>query len=200
MCRGEKEPKDIGDRAIDRAEQADIVRTAKENTQIAIQESYRETEKVADKMRNRTATDQDFRSVLSLWGKSESHIRNLEQEFHRLIRQNDNLFLDLDGQIQMTRDPVTKERLEDALDRVFEENEVIFRDTKFAIDNLWELHAEAESSVNAMRVAHTLGELSDLNVGLKNLKRKIEIVMSDLNDAIRTSKTLFENDMIPFEQ
>ncbi len=199
MCRGEQEPKDILDHRVDNIEQVSTVNTARENTEILVKKSYNSTEDLAEKLIKRTASDPDFRNTLNLWSQSESQIRNLEREFHRLIHKNDNLFNQLASRIQLTKDPETRQRLEAALYRVSDEHELHFRDTQFAIDNLWELHDEAVNSVHAMQVAYTLGEFSNVNASLADLKKKIIVVMSNLNDVIKSSRSLFEQDMAQFE-
>lgn len=144
-------------------------------------------------LENAKNVDQEFNQVYSKWEKVNKQVENLNKEYEGLKQDAENLFTAMEAQTASLRDEKTKAELNKALKASRADYEKTLAKTAQAIGQLRTLHTDAVDIVKALEVAIALGQIAQINDGLKNIESKVADIMASLNETVTESKDLYES-------
>ncbi|MEM7373511.1 MAG: DUF2959 family protein [Bacteroidota bacterium] len=144
-------------------------------------------------LENAKNVDQEFNQVYSKWEKVNKQVENLNKEYEGLKSDAENLFTAMEAQTASLRDAKTKAELTKALQSSRADYEKTLSKTAQAIEQLRSLHTDAVDIVKALEVAIALGQIAQINDGLKNIESKVADIMASLNETVTESKDLYES-------
>ena len=146
-------------------------------------------------LENAKNVDQEFNQVYGKWEKVNKQVENLNKEYEGLKSDAENLFTAMENQTASLRDADTKAQLTQALRTAREDYEKTLAKTALAIEQLRSLHTDAVEIVKALEVAVAIGQIAEINDGLKNIESKVADIMASLNETVTESKDLYESRM-----
>lgn len=144
-------------------------------------------------LENAKNVDQEFNQVYGKWERVNKQVENLNKEYEGLKSDAENLFTAMEAQTASLRDEKTKAELNAALKASRADYEKTLAKTSVAIEQLRTLHTDAVDIVKALEVAIALGQIAQINDGLKNIESKVADIMASLNETVAESKDLYEN-------
>lgn len=136
--------------------------------------------------------DKEFNAVYGKWERVNKQVEDLNKEYEKLKTDAENLFGAMEIQTASLNDAGTRQELSKALQTTRKDYEGTLAKTSVAIEKLRSLHADAVDIIKALEVAVALGQISQINDGLKNIESKVDDIMADLNSTIAESKELYE--------
>lgn len=141
---------------------------------------------------NAKDVDKEFNAVYGKWERVNKQVEDLNKEYEDLKSDADNLFNAMDAQTASLNDEKTKGELQRALKTTRDDYDVTLAKTAKAIEKLRLLHTDAVDIVKALEVAVALGQISQINDGLKTIESKVGDIMTELNATVAESKELYE--------
>lgn len=139
--------------------------------------------------------DKEFGAVYGRWNKVNKKVESLNKEYEDLKKKAENLFAAIERQVNSLNDETTKQQLLAALSKSRTEYNATLVNTSKAIGDLRTLHAEALDIVKALEAAVAIGQIGEINEGLKNIEGRVASIMDELNITVRESKELYEKKM-----
>ncbi|MEM6343472.1 MAG: DUF2959 family protein [Bacteroidota bacterium] len=144
-------------------------------------------------LENAKNVDKEFATVYGKWEKVNKQVEDLNKEYEGLKQDADNLFSAMERQTAGLNDASTRQELEKGIKTTRADYEKTLANTAAAIAQLRALHTEAVDVVKALEVAIALGQIAEINSGLKSIEDKVAAIMNDLNETVNESKELYEN-------
>ncbi len=144
-------------------------------------------------LENAKNVDKEFATVYGKWEKVNKQVEDLNKEYEGLKQDADNLFSAMERQTAGLNDASTRQELEKGIKTTRADYEKTLANTAAAIAQLRALHTEAVDVVKALEVAIALGQIAEINSGLKSIEDKVAAIMNDLNQTVNESKELYEN-------
>ena len=144
-------------------------------------------------LENAKNVDQEFNQVYGKWEKVNKQVEDLNKEYEGLKSDAENLFTAMENQTNSLRDEKTKAQLNQALQTARSDYEKTLAKTAVAIEQLRTLHTDAVEIVKALEVAVAIGQIAQINDGLKNIESKVADIMASLNETVTESKDLYES-------
>lgn len=141
---------------------------------------------------NAKDVDKEFNAVYGKWERVNKQVGDLNKEYEDLKSDAENLFNAMDAQTASLNDEKTKGELQRALKTTRDDYNVTLAKTAKAIEKLRLLHTDAVDIVKALEVAVALGQISQINDGLKTIESKVGDIMTELNATVAESKELYE--------
>ncbi|MGB0522141.1 MAG: DUF2959 family protein [Flammeovirgaceae bacterium] len=139
--------------------------------------------------------DKEFAAVYGKWEKVNKRVKHLNKEYEDLRKKADNLFAAITRQIESLSDDKTKKQLTEALAKSREEYNETLKNTSKAIEKLRGLHAEAVDIVKSLEAAVAIGQIAQINQGLKNIESRVADIMDELSVTVKESKALYAKKM-----
>ena len=143
-------------------------------------------------LENAKNVDQEFARVYGRWENVDKQVANLNKEYERLKEDAENLFSAMERQTAGLSDAKTRGELSKALQTTRSDYDKTLSKTSVAIEQLRTLHADAVDVIKALEVAIALGQIAEINTGLKNIENKVASIMEELNATVKESKDLYE--------
>lgn len=143
-------------------------------------------------LENAKNVDKEFANVYGKWEKVNKQVEDLNKEYEGLKQDADNLFSAMERQTAGLNDASTRQELEKGIKTTRDDYEKTLANTSVAIGQLRALHTEAVDVVKALEVAIALGQIAEINSGLKSIEEKVAAIMNDLNQTVSESKELYE--------
>jgi len=150
---------------------------------------------IQEAIENAKNVDKEFNRVYTKWKKVDREVSDLTKEYNRLKEDAENLFGAMERQTESLADVKTKNELRDAIRKTRTDYGQTLANTQMAIDKLQTLHSDAVDVIKALEVAVALGQISEINSGLKNIESKVASIMTELNVTITESKALYDKKM-----
>lgn len=144
-------------------------------------------------LQNAKNVDQEFNVVYTRWEKVNKQVEDLNKEYEGLKKSAENLFNAMETQTASLNDAKTKSELNAALMKTRQDYQATLDKTSIAIDKLRSLHTDAVDVVKALEVAVALGQIAEINDGLKSIEDKVGAIMAELNATVSESKELYES-------
>jgi len=116
----------------------------------------------------------------------------LNKEYNKLKEDADNLFNAMQNQTESLKDATTKGELMGAINKTRNSYDKTLLNTQKAVESLNGLHGEALEIIKALEVAVAVGEIANINTGLRNIESRVDKIMNELNVTIAESKELYE--------
>lgn len=167
----------------------------KNKTNKRVENGVEELSTFEKSLQNAENADKEFKKVYTDWHRVNKNVKNLNKEFQKLKSDASNLFTAMEDQTNSLSDAKTKAELLKALRTTKNDYFKTLNKTDGTIAKLNSLHAEALDVVKALEVAVALGQIADIQSGLKNIETKVSGIMKDLNNTITESKSLYEKRM-----
>ncbi|MGF1532386.1 MAG: DUF2959 family protein [Bernardetiaceae bacterium] len=139
--------------------------------------------------------DKEFNRVYGKWEQIDKKVQQLYREYEELKQRADDLFAAIEKQIGELKDAQNKNDLREALRRNRNEYNKTLANTAAAIDKLRGLHNEAIDIIKALEAAVAIGQIAEINEGLKSIQDRVGLIMQELNTTIEESKNLYNNRM-----
>lgn len=139
--------------------------------------------------------DKEFNDVYGRWGKVNKKVESLNKEYEDLKTKAESLFAAIERQVNSLNDETTKKQLLDALGKSRTEYQATLVNTSKAIGDLRVLHAEALDIVKALEAAVAIGQIGEINEGLKSIEGRVASIMDELNITVQESKQLYDKKM-----
>lgn len=139
--------------------------------------------------------DKEFAAVYGKWEKVNKRVKNLNKEYEDLKKKADNLFEAITRQIESLNDETTKKQLTDALAKSRQEYNETLANTSAAIEKLRGLHTEAVDIVKSLEAAVAIGQIAQINQGLKNIESRVADIMDELSVTVKESRELYNKKM-----
>lgn len=137
--------------------------------------------------------DKEFNRVYTAWHQVNKKVTNLYDEYEDLKARADTLFTALDRQIESLNDEKNKSDLKVSLLRAKNEYQKTLANTEVAINKLKKLHAEAIDIIKALEAAVAIGQIAQINEGLKSIQNRVDGIMQELNITVEESQKLYNN-------
>ncbi len=141
---------------------------------------------------NAQNVDKEFERVYTKWKRVNNQVENLNKEYEQLKENANNLFDAMERQTESLNDVKTKSELGNAIRTSKQDYMKTLMKTERAIGQLHNLHDEAIDIVKALEVAIALGQIAEINNGLKSIEDRVDGIMAELNSTIIESKDLYE--------
>lgn len=139
--------------------------------------------------------DKEFAAVYGKWEKVNKRVNTLNKEYEDLKKKAEDLFSAITRQIESLNDENTKKQLTEALAKSREEYNETLKNTSQAITKLRALHTEAVDIVKSLEAAVAIGQIAQINEGLKNIESRVADIMDELSVTVKESKALYEKKM-----
>lgn len=139
--------------------------------------------------------DKEFALVYGKWEKVNKRVKSLNKEYEDLKKKAENLFEAITRQIQSLNDETTKKQLTEALAKSRAEYNATLKNTSQAIEKLRTLHAEAVDIVKSLEAAVAIGQIAQINEGLKSIESRVAGIMDELSVTVKESKALYNKKM-----
>lgn len=136
--------------------------------------------------------DKEFNKVYGNWEKVDKRVNNLFKEYESLKTKANDLFSAIERQVASLNNEDNKRDLLKALGKSQSEYDVTLAKTETAINKLRGLHTDALDVIKALEAAVAIGQISEINEGLKNIESRVDEIMMELNQSIDESKELYE--------
>ncbi|MGB0839725.1 MAG: DUF2959 family protein [Chitinophagales bacterium] len=136
--------------------------------------------------------DKEFNKVYAKWKRIDKQVDDLNKEYEELKGDAENLFSAMERQTESLTNTDTRNELTNALRKTKNEYYATLAETQGAIDNLHALHTDAIDIVKALEVAVALGQVAQINEGLRSIEDRVASIMDQLNESISESKDLYD--------
>lgn len=137
--------------------------------------------------------DKEFDRVYGHWEKVNKKVEKLYKEYEQLKKRANDLFAAIEKQVNSLQDAENKRELREALRRNRNEYNKTLANTESAIEKLRGLHTEAIDIIKALEAAVAIGQIAEINEGLRNIQDRVGLIMQELNTTIEESKSLYNN-------
>lgn len=137
--------------------------------------------------------DKEFNRVYGKWEKVNKKVEKLYREYEELKQRANDLFAAIEKQVNGLQDAENKQELREALRRNRNEYNKTLANTEAAIEKLRGLHNEAIDIIKALEAAVAIGQIAEINEGLRTIQDRVGIIMQELNTTIEESKNLYNN-------
>ncbi len=164
----------------------------KENTDDKVEVAVEKLTSFQQAIANAENADSEFKRVYNQWHKVNKEVEDLNNEYNKLKEDADNLFNAMQAQTEGLKDATTKGELMGAINKTRNSYSKTLLNTQKAVESLNGLHGEALEIIKALEVAVAVGEIANINTGLKNIESRVDKIMNELNVTIAESKDLYE--------
>jgi len=164
----------------------------KENTDDKVETAVEKLTSFQQAIKDAENADAEFKKVYNQWHKVNKEVEDLNKEYQRLKDDADNLFNAMEKQTNSLTDATTKSELNNAIGKTRGSYNNTLQNTEKAVNSLNSLHGEALEIIKALEVAVAVGEIANINTGLKNIESRVDAIMEELNITIVESKDLYE--------
>lgn len=164
----------------------------KENTDDKVEVAVEKLTSFQQAIKDAENADAEFKKVYNQWHKVNKEVKDLNKEYERLKNDADNLFNAMENQTNSLGDATTRNELNGAIAKTRGSYNTTLKNTEKAVSSLNSLHGEALEIIKALEVAVAVGEIANINTGLKNIESRVDAIMGELNITISQSKELYE--------
>jgi len=164
----------------------------KENTDDKVEVAVEKLTTFQQAIKDAENTDAQFKKVYNQWHRVNKEVDDLNKEYERLKGDADNLFNAMETQTNSLADAATRNELGGAIAKTRGSYNTTLQNTEKAVSSLNSLHGEALEIIKALEVAVAVGEIANINTGLKNIESRVDAIMDELNVTIAQSKDLYE--------
>lgn len=164
----------------------------KENTDDKVEVAVEKLTTFQQAIKDAENTDAEFKKVYNQWHRVNREVDDLNKEYERLKGDADNLFNAMEKQTEGLSDATTRSELNSAIAKTRGSYNKTLSNTEKAVNSLNNLHVEALEIIKALEVAVAVGEITNINDGLKNIESRVDAIMDELNISIAQSKELYE--------
>lgn len=164
----------------------------KENTDDKVEVAVEKLTTFQQAIKDAENTDAEFKKVYNQWHRVNKEVDDLNKEYERLKGDADNLFNAMEKQTEGLSDATTRNELNSAIAKTRGSYNNTLSNTEKAVNSLNNLHVEALEIIKALEVAVAVGEITNINDGLKNIESRVDAIMDELNISIAQSKELYE--------
>lgn len=164
----------------------------KEKTNGIIEEGVVELTGIEKAIADAENVDKEFNRVYGDWKKINRQVEQLYGDYEKLKRDADNLFNAMTEQTNSISDSKSRGQLSTAITKIRTDYDKNLARTETAVSKLRTLHTDALDIVKALEVAVALGQIAEINTGLKNIEDKVGDIMAELNVSIKESKELYD--------
>lgn len=164
----------------------------KENTDDKVEVAVEKLTTFQQAIKDAENTDAEFKKVYNQWHRVNKEVDDLNKEYERLKGDADNLFNAMEKQTESLSDATTRNELNGAIAKTRGSYNKTLVNTEKAVNSLNSLHVEALEIIKALEVAVAVGEITNINDGLKNIESRVDAIMDELNISIAQSKELYE--------
>ena len=164
----------------------------KENTDDKVEVAVEKLTTFQQAIKDAENADAEFKKVYRQWHKVNKEVEDLNKEYERLKGDADNLFNAMENQTNSLSDATTRNELGNAIAKTRGSYNKTLSNTEKAVNSLNSLHGEALEIIKALEVAVAVGEITNINDGLKNIESRVDAIMDELNISIAQSKELYE--------
>ncbi len=170
----------------------------KEKTDNRVEDGVVDLTQLQQALENAKNVDKEFNRVYGNWNKVDKEVEQLFKEYERLKQDAENLFSAMEEQTASLGDETTRGQLNNALGKTRDDYLATLSKTEKAIDQLRALHTEAVDIVKALEVTIALGQIGEINEGLKSIEDRVAVIMEELNTTVIESKDLYDKRISAF--
>ncbi len=165
----------------------------KEKTDDKIEEGVVELTGIEKAIADAKNVDKEFNKVYGNWNRVNNNVEALYRDYEKLKNDADNLFGAMTEQTASINDATSRTQLMSAINKIKGDYNINLNRTEKAVSKLRGLHDEALDIIKGLEVAVALGQISEINSGLQGIESKVADIMSDLNQSIAESKSLYDD-------
>lgn len=165
----------------------------KEKADDRVEDGVTDLNSLQQALENAKNVDQEFNRVYGKWNQVDKQVKQLYKEYESLKTDADNLFSAMERQTASLSDEQTRGQLNSALGTTRADYEKTLAKTSQAIDKLKAVHTEAVEIIKALEVAVAIGQIAQINDGLKSIESRVADIMTQLNESVDESKQLYES-------
>ncbi len=167
--------------------------TQKEKANKRVANGLEELDALQKALNDARKVDKEFNRVYGKWEKVNKKVEDLYREYEQLKKRANDLFTAIEKQVNSLQDAQNKSDLREALRRNRNEYDKTLANTEAAIDKLRGLHNEAIDIIKALEAAVAIGQIAEINEGLRGIQDRVGVIMQELNTTVEESKRLYNN-------
>jgi len=172
--------------------QIDGFEKQKEKTDKKVEVAVQELSTFQQSLKDAEDKDAEFKKVYNQWHKVDKEVKDLNKEYTGLKKDADNLFDAMQLQTESLSDATTRSELMNAINKTRGDYNKTLSKTEKAVTGLNGLHGEALEIIKALEVAIAVGQIAQINTGLKSIESRVDKIMAELNTTIAESKDLYD--------